>query len=164
MDSDLSIKIEDKVFNYRVGLMIQKGENILVEFNPNINFTTIPGGRVKTLENSIEALKRELNEEMHVEINSEEIKMKAFIENFFEMDNKKYHELYILYKININEDDIRFINVKENYDSVSSYYEWVNINELDKVNLLPSVLRTLRKDDNFESIIVDDLKVSRLTK
>ena len=101
---------------------------------------------------------------MHVDLIDEELKLKSFIENFFEMDNKKYHELYLLYKINVNEFDKRFDNVKINYDSESNYYDWVNINDLDKVNLLPIVLRSLSKDNSFEHVIHNDLKEKTLSK
>ena len=155
---DLSIVLEDVKFNYRAGLMIQKGDSILVECNPELDFVTIPGGRVKTLESSLDALKRELKEEMHVDILDTEVKMKALIENFFEMNNKKYHELYFLYKVTVDEYDTRFHDDMINFDSNASYYKWVKISDLEKENLLPKVLRTLSNDDSFQNIINDDLK------
>ncbi len=155
---DLSMMIEDVKFNYRAGLMIKKGDSILVECNPDIDFVTIPGGRVKTLESSLDALQREIKEEMHVDILETEVKMKALIENFFEMNNKKYHEIYFLYKITIDDYDTRFTDDMINFDSDASYYKWVKISDLAKENLLPVVLRTLSDDDNFQNIINNDLK------
>jgi ADP-ribose pyrophosphatase YjhB (NUDIX family) len=155
---DLSMMIEDVKFNYRSGLLIQKGDSILVECNPDIDFVTIPGGRVKTLESSLDALKRELKEEMHVDILDTEVKMKALVENFFEMNNKKYHEMYILYKTTVDEFDTRFHDDMINFDSAASYYKWVKISDLEKENLLPVVLRTLSNDDKFQNIINNDLK------
>ena len=64
---DLSIMVEDVKFNYRVGLLIQKGDFVLIECNPTIDFVTIPGGRVKTLESSLNTLKREIKEEYVIE-------------------------------------------------------------------------------------------------
>ena len=155
---DLSMMIEDVKFNYRAALMIKKGDSILVECNPDIDFVTIPGGRVKTLESSLDALQREIKEEMHVDILETEVKMKALIENFFEMNNKKYHEIYFLYKITIDDYDTRFTDDMINFDSDASYYKWVKISDLAKENLLPVVLRTLSDDDNFQNIINNDLK------
>ena len=155
---DLSIMIEDVKFNYRAALMIKKGDSILVECNPDIDFVTIPGGRVKTLESSLDALQREIKEEMHVDILETEVKMKALIENFFEMNNKKYHEIYFLYKITIDDYDTRFTDDMINFDSDASYYKWVKISDLAKENLLPVVLRSLSDDDNFQNIINNDLK------
>ena len=155
---DLSMMIEDIKFNYRAGLMIQKDDSILVEVNPDIDFVTIPGGRVKTMESSLAALQRELKEEMQVDILDTEVKMKALIENFFEMNGKKYHELYILYKTTVDDYDTRFTNDMINHDSDASYYKWVKISDLAKENLLPVVLRTLSNDDKFQNIINDDFK------
>ena len=155
---DLSVMVDDVKFNYRVGLLIRRGEDILVECNPEIDFVTIPGGRVKTLESSLEGLKRELEEEMKVTFKDGELRLKAFIENFFRFDNKEYHELYVLYKVNIRGDDDRFSDDMINYDSKASYYKWVNRNKLGEANLLPVVLRSLKDDNSFEHIINDDLK------
>lgn len=154
---DLSIMVENVKFNYRAGLMITKNNKVLVECNPVYDFVTIPGGRVKTLESSIDALIRELEEEMHVTITKEEVKFKSVIENFFELDNKKYHELFFLYILNIEENDYRFKENMINYDSKNNYYKWVKKDKLDEVNLLPKPIRNISSNNNFESIIVNDL-------
>ena len=99
-----------------------------------------------------------MKEEMQIDVLDEEVKMKALIENFFLMNDKKYHELYILYKMNVDDFDPRFSDNMVNHDSAASYYRWVKIEDLDKANLLPVVLRTLSNDDSFEHIINDDLK------
>ena len=155
---DISIMIDDVKFNYRVGLIIEKGSKVLVEFNPEIDFVTLPGGRVQTTESSLEALKREIQEEMGIKLDTRELKMKALIENFFEFDNKKYHEIYILYKIRITGNNKAFTTNMKNMDSKASYYKWVKKDELDKANLLPVVLRDTVKNNKFENLVVKDIK------
>ena len=120
---DLSVMIDNVKFNYRAGLLIEKGNKVLVECNPAIDFVTLPGGRVQTLESSMDALKREIKEEMNIDLDSERIKMRALIENFFEMDEKKYHELYFLYKLKIISKDTEFKKDMKNIDSKASYYK-----------------------------------------
>ncbi len=154
---DLSILINDVKYNYRVGILIQKGDSIFIEFNPTIDFVTLPGGRVKTLESSAEAIIREIKEETHVDISKDNLKLKGLIENFFEMENKRYHEMYILYKLIVDDNDNRFYENMTNYDSEGCYYKWVKISDLSKANLLPAVLRSLKDDDSFEHIINNDL-------
>ena len=156
--SDLSIMIDNVKFNYRAGLIIEKNGKVLVECNPEINFVILPGGRVKILESSFEALTREIYEEMGIKIKKEEVKMRALIENFFEINGKKCHELYFLYRLKVESNDKRFTNDMKNKDSKASYYKWVKKDELDKVNLLPDVLRNVVKSSKFESIVVNDLK------
>lgn len=155
---DLSVMIDNVKFNYRAGLLIEKGNKVLVECNPAIDFVTLPGGRVQTLESSMDALKREIKEEMNIELDSERIKMKALIENFFEMDEKKYHELYFLYKLKVTSKDTEFKKDMKNIDSKASYYKWVKKEDLEKENLLPVVLRDLVMRNGFETVVINDLK------
>lgn len=155
---DLSVMIDNVKFNYRAGLLIEKGNKVLVECNPSIDFVTLPGGRVQTLESSMDALKREIKEEMNIELDSERIKMRALIENFFEMDEKKYHELYFLYKIKVTSKDTEFKKDMKNIDSKASYYKWVKKEDLEKENLLPVVLRDLVMRNGFETVVINDLK------
>ena len=155
---DLSVMIDNVKFNYRAGLLIEKGNKVLVECNPAIDFVTLPGGRVQTLESSIDALKREIKEEMNIELDSERIKMRALIENFFEMDEKKYHELYFLYKLKVTSKDTEFKKDMKNIDSKASYYKWVKKEDLEKENLLPVVLRDLVMRNGFETVVINDLK------
>ena len=153
---DLSLMVGNVKFNYRAGLLITKNNKVLVECNPDYDFVTIPGGRVKTKESSIDALIRELEEEMHITISKEEVKFKSVIENFFELDNKDYHELFFLYKLNVEDKDDRFMEDMINYDSEKSYYKWVDKDKLDEVNLLPKPITNISTNDEFESIIVKD--------
>ena len=153
---DLSLMVGNVKFNYRAGLLITKNNKVLVECNPDYDFVTIPGGRVKTKESSIDALIRELEEEMYITISKEEVKFKSVIENFFELDNKDYHELFFLYKLNVEDKDDRFKEDMINYDSEKSYYKWVDKDKLDEVNLLPKPIRNISTNDEFESIIVKD--------
>lgn len=155
---DLSVMIDNVKFNYRAGLLIEKGNKVLVECNPAIDFVTLPGGRVQTLESSMDALKREIKEEMNIELDSERIKMRALIENFFEMDEKKYHELYFLYKLKVTSKDTEFKKNMKNIDSKASYYKWVKKEDLEKENLLPVVLRDLVMRNGFETVVINDLK------
>ncbi|MBR4177818.1 MAG: NUDIX domain-containing protein [Bacilli bacterium] len=155
---DLSVMIDNVKFNYRAGLLIEKRGKVLVEVNPEIDFVTLPGGRVKTLESSFEALKREIYEEMGFKIKKEEVSMRAIIENFFEFDDKKYHELYFLYRLKVESGDKRFKDEMKNQDSKASYYKWVKKDKLGEANLLPVVLRDIAKSNKFEAIVVNDLK------
>jgi len=155
---DLALMVGDAMFNYRVGLLIRRGRQILVEINPKFEVSTIPGGRIKTLEDSKNAIIRELSEEMKIDFSKDNIRIKALIENFFYMEEKNFHEVYILYKVNIDQDDDRFSDDMINYDSEASYYKWVDMDKLASVNLMPKVLRHLKDDNSFEHYIVNDLK------
>ena len=156
--NDISVNFEDIKFNYRTALLIEKDDVVYVECNPEIDFVTLPGGRVKLLESSTEALIREIKEEMGIELKEEDIDIKNVIENFFEFDNKRYHELYFLYMLKQELTDERFKEGMKNIDSKNHYYKWVHIEDLEKENLLPAVLRETVKSRKFERIVVNSLK------
>ena len=157
---DVSTMIGDVKFNYRAGLWITKNDKILIEFNPADTHVTIPGGRVKTLESSLEGLKREIAEEMQIEIQDDEVELKGMIESFFPYDGKKYHEIYFVYKLDVQEGDPRFCfkGHMRNYDSKASYYQWVDQDRLEEVNLLPVALRDFGTTSSFIHAVEDDLK------
>ena len=74
---DLSIMVDSIKFNYRVGLLIKKGNQVLIECNDILDYSVVPGGRVKLLEDSLNALIREVKEEMHLSFNKKKFKLKG---------------------------------------------------------------------------------------
>ena len=155
---DISLMVEDnKKYNYRVGLLIQNKDEVFIEFNPKFDFTTLPGGRIKILESSKEALKREIKEETEVEIDFDKIEIKAIIENFFEKNEIKCHEVYILYKLEVNDKKVFYDNMK-NIDSTYSYYKWISKNKLKEARLLPEILIDIINTNGFQNVIVNELK------
>ncbi|MBQ6498153.1 MAG: NUDIX domain-containing protein [Bacilli bacterium] len=151
---DVSIMIEDVKFNLRAGLMIECEDEILVEVNPEIDFVTLPGGRIKTMESAKEGLQREIYEELKYTVKDEECTLRGIIENFFEYENKKYHEIYFLYKIKIDKNHILYNDSLVNQDSTNHYYKWVKKNNLTEENLLPEIVRTWAKTDGFDSAVL----------
>ena len=155
--SDLSIIIDDVKFNFRVGLLVKMKKQVLVECNQDYDFVVLPGGRVKTLESSEDALIREINEEMKIDLTNYNLEFICIDENFFELDNIKYHELYFIYKIEIDENNEDFKDGMINYDSKVNYYKWVDILDLKEVNLLPKSLINIIDSNGIHHNIQKDL-------
>ena len=155
--SDLSIIIDGIKFNVRVGLLIKRRSDILIECNSDYDFVVLPGGRVKTLESSKDALIREINEEMKIDLTNYNLEFIGIDENFFELDNIKYHELYFIYKIEIDENNDNFKDDMINYDSKVNYYKWINILDLKEVNLLPKSLISIIDSNGIHHSIQKDL-------
>ena len=133
---DLSMMVDDVKFNYRVGLIIELDGKVFVEVNPNNSFVTIPGGRVHTLEYTKETVIREAYEEMGIKLNKNDLNLHAVIENFFEMDDIKFHELYFLYKLVLDKEDKRFKDNMKNNDSKANYFKLVDIEGIDHLSFL----------------------------
>lgn len=155
--SDLSIIIDCVKFNFRVGLLVKMKKQVLVECNQDYDFVVLPGGRVKTLESSEDALIREINEEMKIDLTNYNLEFIGADENFFELDNIKYHELYFIYKIEIDENNEDFKDGMINYDSKVNYYKWVDILDLKEVNLLPKSLINIIDSNGIHHSIQKDL-------
>lgn len=155
--SDLSIIIDGVKFNFRVGLLVKMKKQVLVECNQDYDFVVLPGGRVKTLESSEDALIREINEEMKIDLTNYNLEFIGADENFFELDNIKYHELYFIYKIEIDENNEDFKDGMINYDSKVNYYKWVDILDLKEVNLLPKCLINIIDSNGIHHSIQKDL-------
>lgn len=155
--SDLSIIIDGVKFNFRVGLLVKMKKQVLVECNQDYDFVVLPGGRVKTLESSEDALIREINEEMKIDLTNYNLEFIGADENFFELDNIKYHELYFIYKIEIDENNKDFKDGMINYDSKVNYYKWVDILDLKEVNLFPKSLINIIDSNGIHHSIQKDL-------
>ena len=101
---DLTIEVDDYKLNIRTAGIIIHENKILTHRDVNKDYYCLPGGRVQIGENSEETIKRELNEELGKEI--EISKYISTIENFFEMENKKYHEIFFLYQVEFKNETI----------------------------------------------------------
>lgn len=156
---DISILVDDVKFNFRVGVIFEYNDSIIIEKGDKANFGVLPGGRVMTLEDTKSALIREVQEEMHFDISKKEIKLQDIIENFFTYNGTKYHELYFVYKVKLEEND-EIVKRKKgefiNYDSESNYYEYINLDDIDNESIKPEIIKKIVKDSKFDTIVVRD--------
>ena len=70
-------------FNLRVAVMAYDDNKILLQRNSKDPFYSLIGGRVQLGESSLTAVKREVLEEVGIEIKDEEVKLIKVLENFF---------------------------------------------------------------------------------
>ena len=155
-NKDLSIIIDEVKLNIRVGAIIKYQNKILIEKNQNVDFSVIPGGRIKTLENSKEALLREINEELELDLTNEEFKLISIVENFFIFNDTKYHGLYLIYKVELKKD----YNIKNgiiNKDSQDSNYYLLDKEQIIKENIKPNILKEIIFSNEFEHYTVNEI-------
>lgn len=156
---DLCLDVGEYKLNIRAAGVIIHNNKVLTHKDVNKDHYAIPGGRIEIGENSELTLKREMQEELGKEI---EIKdYMATIENFFEMDGKKYHEFYFLYKAEFtNEEDKKIDYIMHNVEGKEYLqYEWLDLDKIDEYNILPKCLKNILKMKQFPThVINDDLK------
>lgn len=138
---DVVFKTEKAVFNYRVaGIWIENG-HVLIHRSVNDNHWSLPGGRVAISEESKTSLKREFLEELNVNIKID--RLVWIVENFFNYEEKDFHEIGFYYSV--NSDEKSFVLDKKRFHWLEGerlIFQWTPINELKNVELFPEFLRT----------------------
>ena len=137
MNSDANAKL-----NVRVAGLIMDSDKVLLQTCDNVDFYSLPGGRVKYMEDSLCALKRELNEELGMVVNDKDINLIDILENFFIFNDVRYHEYLFIYKINnsynlTNKDNFKTL------DKSSSINSWHTLDEIKELNIKPDIIKKL---------------------
>lgn len=148
-NEDVNIK-----FNFRVAVVVYKTNKILLQKCSKDSFYSLIGGRVQLGESSLSAIKREILEEVGVEVKDKELKLINVAENFFIYNSTKYHELLYIYKLENEE-----INDKDNFktlDKEDSFNEWFDIEEIGKLDIRPEIIKTCYNSKKLESVIIEN--------
>lgn len=156
---DITIDVDNYKLNVRAAGIIIHNNKVLVHKNVNSDHYALIGGRVEIGEDSKTAVKRELIEETGKPV--EIIEYACTIENFFEMKGSKYHEILFVYKVEfLNEKDKLIQETMENVEGKDYLqYEWLDLNEIDKYPILPSIMKKVLKEKKFPMhIIHNDIK------
>ena len=139
---DITVKVADGKFNYRVGAIIIDSGEILMVKNSGSSFYYTVGGRIHFGESAQDAVLREAFEETQIHL---EIDKLAYIhENFFTMDSdgEIYHEvcLFFLMKPDGRLRKMSHGSFKEEYGDVT--YHWLPIENLDGIHMYPEFFKT----------------------
>ena len=142
---DLTINIENYKLNIRAAGIIEHNGKILVHKEISKDHYALIGGRVKIGEDSKTTIKREIKEELGKEIKT--TGYIATIENFFEANNKKYHEITFVHKAEfVDEKDKKTLETIKNIEGDEEKnieYEWIDLNNIDKTPIRPEVLKKI---------------------
>lgn len=150
MNKDLKIKFGDTILNIKVGVLLRYKDEFLVEFNANNNYGTVPGGKVKINEKSKDAIVRELQEELELNLDYDKLVFSKVIENFYNYMGTNYHEILFLYKYALLEEEYKFlINNLDNKDDKDSYFKFIRKRQLDDVVIFPEEVRITMKQNYF---------------
>ena len=143
-------------FSYRVaGVAIRDGK-ILTQQPVEGGFCFLPGGRAELQESAGETLRREMQEELHVDVTVG--RLLWVVENFFEIAGKKFHELGLYFLMTFPDDSPvvdtskTFVVEEANHKFV---LQWHSLDGLNDVSLYPSFLQTalLSLPDGTEHIV-----------
>lgn len=139
---DISFKTTEGRFNYRVAGLIVKDNKLLIMQDKGQPYFYVPGGRIKMNEKSEDAVKREIQEELGVEVNVN--RMLWINENFFkeETSEEQFHEVCFFYLVELKENEDLKGNefVVDEEGKIHTYY-WKTLDEIKYINLYPQFLR-----------------------
>lgn len=146
---DITIDIEDYKLNIRAAGVIIHNNKILTHRNTNSDHYALPGGRIEIGEDSAEAVKREILEETGKE--AETTGYIATIENFFKLDDKKYHEILFIHKVEFtNEEDKKIQHTMKNIEGKEYLkYEWIDLDKIEEYPLKPDMLKEILRSDKL---------------
>lgn len=155
---DLTLNINNYILNVRACALIIHNNKLLVHKNINKNHYALLGGRVSIGESSDQAIRREVQEELGKSI--ELLKYLTTVENFFDMDGSRHHEILFVYLADfIDIDDKKIDYSLENAEGKEFLkYEWLDIDSLDNVTIFPSCIKDLFKSNTIVPHIINKLK------
>ena len=146
---DLTIDIENYRLNIRATGIIIHNNKLLVHKDRNLNHYALMGGRIAIGESSEDTIIREFKEETGKEV--EVIGYVGTVENFFEADSYKYHEIMFIYQLEfMNEEDKKIEDTIKNIEG-NDYlqYEWLDLDKLEKEPLKPEEIKQVIKNGKF---------------
>ena len=146
---DISFPLDGYHVNFRVAGIVQHNNKMLFHKEKSHNYYALMGGRIQTGESSVEALQREVYEEMGKMIDV--LDLLYIIENFFEGKNERYHEILFVYKMEfIDEKDREILDTIPCVEQGKTLqFEWIKVDELEKVDIRPKVIKKIVEENKF---------------
>lgn len=152
---DLSYDEGNSAFQVRVGCIIRKDDKILIQKESSVDYVSLPGGRVKLMEDAISAGIREIKEELGVKATFK--KEIAIIENFFTLayNNKQYHEILMLIEFTLDDKSFYEKEVVENLEEDKNIeLLWLDKEGLKEYHIKPDILTDFNFDDEFKHYVL----------
>lgn len=142
-------------FNFRAAAIITRNNKVLIMKDEGMNHYYFVGGRVKMLEATQQAVVREINEELHISV--ETAVLSIVNENFFEINGVDYHEIAFVYKVKLKDGNL--LPCEDEFDmtdtdGVMHHFKFADIDKIESLPLLPYAIRDkIREAISSEQII-----------
>lgn len=147
---DLEYKVGNNSFNARVSAIIYNKDKtkILLFKIDDRDYYLLPGGKVKFNEDSLTAIKREIKEEIGIDL---EYKLYRIEENFLNRNSENIMQYCFCYKAIFEKEIIE--KEFKCLDHENQTFYWIDINNLNNIKLFPKIDLSYLNDSNIHHII-----------
>ena len=132
--TDIQFDLGETRVNLRVAALIVHAEKILICRVQTEDWYFLPGGRIKTNESSLEAIQREIEEEIGTKFDI--VRPIVIAENFFGLANMPFHEICIFYLVEWLDDSQ---NIKM---SAGEELCWIPRQDVVGIDLRPALIKS----------------------
>lgn len=144
---DIKFAVNNFSFNVRSSCIIKDKSHekvILNKMRAETHYETflLPGGRLSVMENSSEAVKREIKEELGISL---DCKLISIEENIVEKN--KFHMLEFVYYA-----EIENFNIIKCLDDGWDKFQIFEINNIENVDIRPKTVKELIKQDIYDNL------------
>lgn len=135
---DVLFTKNNNTFKMRVGCIIKNGDKILVTYDSPDSYRYLPGGKVEFGESVFDTVKREIKEELNIDVLDVKELFVDEVFYFSNFSNTNVHELcfYFEIKIALNQEisKDKFSTFENNREL---YFEWLTLDEINKIDFRP---------------------------
>jgi 8-oxo-dGTP pyrophosphatase MutT (NUDIX family) len=153
MPEDIAVTVGGHFFNYRVAAIIRLEDKWLISRLHKEDFWFLPGGRVQDGESTLDAMRREVVEELATECAA--LRPVFLAESFFSLHNRRFHEVCLYYEVELSGDKPYAIEGCTPVDGGMDL-KWAAKHELAAMNLKPAFLapRLAKLPPTLEHLII----------
>ncbi|MEQ8855421.1 MULTISPECIES: NUDIX domain-containing protein [Gimesia] len=146
--TDITLDLNNYRVNLRVAAIVRREDEVLLCRPVDRQWWYLPGGRIKTNEDSLTAMHRELTEEIGPGF--EVLRPVIAAENFFELEGRNFHELSTYYEVAWHGEELA--GTEENELEV---FEWCPLSKISGLTLKPDFVipRILEPRTELELIV-----------
>ncbi len=154
---DIKYENNNFKFSYRVSAIIYNSDKtkILLFMGNDSDYYMLPGGKVKELEKSTDAIKREIKEE--IGFDNLDFELAGISEEIVKNNNENIQQITLTYRCIYNGEI-----TKETFKSIESdwiNFKWVNLNEINQYKIHPQNIQSMLKDCNTIKHLVEEINI-----
>ena len=153
---DILFNKENFNFAYRVSAVIFNKEKtkILLFYGNDMDYYMLPGGKVRQMERSQDAIKREILEELGFD--NLDFELLGISEEIIKEKEQNIHQITLTYKCIYNGEISQAPFKSKETDWIN--FKWVNIEDIENYNIHPASVGNFIKEDKGIKHIVEKFK------